>query len=168
MQASEFLSQIAIPTRCTQNWNSMQGSEQTKFCSTCHKQVHNLAAMTSEEIATLFREGEGEICGRIFRRPDGTVVTADCPPPAAPRRLWQLSLRSLVGIVTACAAGLGIGRVVPKEWLLPSPAPKRPLTVQTSEMMGMMMLPTPSAPAAAGSAVEGAETAACEAIDISQ
>ena len=37
----------------------------------------------------LLQEHEGSLCVQLFRRSDGTVVTADCPAP--PRRAWVLA-----------------------------------------------------------------------------
>jgi hypothetical protein len=93
--------------------------------------------MTSSEAIALIREKEGKLCGRIYRRADGTILTTDCQPPA-PRSLssWQLSMRSLVAIVTGCAAFLGVERLLPRDWYLPPPkasarpsAPLAPLPV---------------------------------------
>jgi hypothetical protein len=124
MQAMQLLDRITIPTPCRADWDSMQGDERSRFCSRCEKHVYNLTAMTAQESVALIREKEGKLCARFFRRPDGTVVTANCTP-AAPRKLspWQVSLRSVVGIVTCCATAMGIGRLIPKEWLDPPPKP---------------------------------------------
>ena len=146
MQATELLNQITIPTRCSQDWNSMHGSERARYCGVCQKHVYNLSSMTADEIESLFQSAGENPCGRIFERTDGTVVTADCPPPttAAKRNPWQVSLRAVIGIVTACATALGIGRVIPEEWFSPTP---KPTVTRKLEMMGKMMrMPIPANP----------------------
>jgi hypothetical protein len=39
--------------------------------------------MTAAEAAALIAGREGRLCARLFRRADGTVITADCPAVAA-------------------------------------------------------------------------------------
>ena len=57
----------------------MTGDERARFCGQCQKNVYNLSAMTRGQIETLVREKEGKFCGRFYRRPDGWMLTADCP-----------------------------------------------------------------------------------------
>jgi hypothetical protein len=54
--------------------------------------------MTLEEGLTLIREKEGEVCGRLTRRRDGTVLSADCPVGWA-ARVRQLRRRCVCGAV---------------------------------------------------------------------
>lgn len=57
----------------------MRGDEFTRFCDHCAKNVYNLSALTADAAISLIREKEGNLCGRFFRRADGTMLTADCP-----------------------------------------------------------------------------------------
>lgn len=69
--------QIASP--CKASWNAMAGDDRARFCSLCEKHVYNISALTSAEVSDLIRETQGEPCMRLYRRRDGTVLTADCP-----------------------------------------------------------------------------------------
>ena len=57
----------------------MTGDDRSRFCTQCEKNVYQLSGMTAEDIATLVLEKEGALCARFYQRPDGTMLTADCP-----------------------------------------------------------------------------------------
>lgn len=78
-RALPLLDDIAIATPCFVDWNSMVGDERVRFCGECQKQVYNLSNMNADEAEALVREREGDLCARLYRRADGTVLTADCP-----------------------------------------------------------------------------------------
>jgi hypothetical protein len=86
------LEQISVPIPCSVEWNSMTGDQQQRYCTQCRQQVYNLSAMTrdaAEEFiqahSVAIAEGTANgqqpaarLCVRLYRRPDGTVVTRDC------------------------------------------------------------------------------------------
>jgi hypothetical protein len=57
----------------------MTGDERTRFCDLCKLHVYNFAEMTSNEIRSLLIAKEGQVCGRIYQRTDGTIITRDRP-----------------------------------------------------------------------------------------
>ena len=83
---SKLLSRIVIETPCNQDWGKMQGNERKRHCSSCNKFVHNLSEMTTEEALKLL-EAREPVCVRLFRRPDGTVLTKECTPGKVKR--WR-------------------------------------------------------------------------------
>jgi len=99
----ELLSQVSVASPCTADWEEMIGDEHARYCAHCDKNVYNLSALTTEAAIDLIREKEGNLCGRFFRRADGTMLTADCPIGLhhrirGKRRLTMLSA-SLAGIL---------------------------------------------------------------------
>ena len=99
--------QIARP--CRADWNAMTGDERARFCGSCEKNVYDISQMTRAQAHQLIAQHEGGVCVRLYRRADGTVITADCPvgQTEKPRPLWQmlaglaaLSLASLAGCAT--------------------------------------------------------------------
>ncbi|MBX9690791.1 MAG: hypothetical protein K2Z81_00295, partial [Cyanobacteria bacterium] len=74
-----ILDDIEIASPCSANWDEMTGSERARFCAQCSKNVYNILDMTKQEAEALIFETEGEVCVRLFRRKDGTVITDDCP-----------------------------------------------------------------------------------------
>lgn len=79
MKTTFSVDNIQIASPCHARWNDMAGDERARFCRQCSKHVFNLSAMTRVQIETLVREKEGKFCGRLHRRADGTMLTADCP-----------------------------------------------------------------------------------------
>lgn len=75
----EILDSIQIAAPCPADWGQMAGDERARFCGQCQKHVYNLSAMSALDAVSLIREKEGHLCGRLFRRADGTVITSDCP-----------------------------------------------------------------------------------------
>jgi hypothetical protein len=57
----------------------MLGDDRTRFCDQCDKHVFNLAGMSRQEAEQVIFRSEGEVCVRLSRRADGTVITNDCP-----------------------------------------------------------------------------------------
>lgn len=93
------LDEVQIATPCRENWDEMSGDDRVRSCPACARSVYNIAAMTPAEAAALIVGREGRLCARIFRRPDGTVVTADCtavetavPPRPRLRRVHALAI----------------------------------------------------------------------------
>jgi hypothetical protein len=127
----DTIDQIEISSPCTVSWEEMRaaggagGDERVRFCGQCRQNVYNVEAMSRLEARRLIAAREGRVCVRILRRPDGTVVTADCWARlrAARRRgfLPFLSMMVLVGITELIAVGLGLCRL---KGLLAGPPPQ--------------------------------------------
>lgn len=93
MIARRMLGEIRIATPCSVPWNAMKGDDRVRFCDSCGKHVYNLEAIPTQESLDLIQKAEGRLCLRLYRRRDGTVITADCPVglrEAAARRLRNL------------------------------------------------------------------------------
>lgn len=73
--------ELRIASPCTSaEWSDMKGGDDyARLCKTCDKNVYNLSLMTLDEANELIREKEGKLCISLYRRFDGTVLTADCP-----------------------------------------------------------------------------------------
>jgi hypothetical protein len=74
-----MLDQIKIASPCTADWEQMQGTEQVRFCAECKKNVYNLSALSRRDAEALIKQTNGNLCARLYRRADGTVLTEDCP-----------------------------------------------------------------------------------------
>jgi Carboxypeptidase regulatory-like domain len=79
MKISSNLDRVHIATPCPASWEAMTGDDRVRFCDQCQLNVYNLSALTRIEAESLIASTEGRLCGRFFRRPDGTVLTKDCP-----------------------------------------------------------------------------------------
>ena len=89
-----ILDRIQIAAPCPASWEGMAGNDRARFCASCEKHVYNIAEMTTDEALLLLRDADGHACVQIYRRQDGTVLTADCPVglrARAARRLRRLA-----------------------------------------------------------------------------
>jgi hypothetical protein len=101
MPATLSLDVIDVARPCPADWNAMRGDDRSRYCDHCQKHVYDLSAMTREAAEALITEKEGNLCGRFYRRVDGTVITSDCGGG------WKLRARKLGTLVgVACAAVL--------------------------------------------------------------
>ncbi len=73
------LDNVRVASPCSADWESMYGDDQKRFCSDCKLNVYNLSGMTREDAERLVTNAEGRLCVRFYRRPDGTILTQDCP-----------------------------------------------------------------------------------------
>jgi len=111
------LEDLSIATPCKAAWSDMTqltaGDERIRFCGQCEKNVYNVVAMTRVEADQLIREKEGDLCIRLHKRADGTVITSDCPvgleKERLRHRLWAqvakatASLGLILGLLTGKA-----------------------------------------------------------------
>ena len=131
----DFLNRLQIASPCPADWAAMEGDDRARFCGQCEKHVYDFSKMTAAEGMALIREKEGKICGRLWRRADGTVITADCPVgartllarreaklPLAAAALAALSLSTL-----ACAP-----KMKPQATPSPAPTPRPQATMTTT------------------------------------
>ena len=114
----DAIDEIDISTPCTVSWDQMRprgGDGRVRYCGQCRQNVYNVEAMSRAEAHRLIAAREGRVCVRILRRPDGTVVTADCwARLRAARRhgvLPFLGMMVLVGLVELVAIGAGLSRL---------------------------------------------------------
>jgi hypothetical protein len=91
----------------------MRGDDRVRLCELCSKNVYNLSGLTAAEAAKVVSEAGGSLCVRLYRRGDGTVLTADCP--VGVRRALRRRLRKLAtaGLIVAAALWSAIRLHVP-------------------------------------------------------
>ena len=97
--------EIRIASPCEEKWESMRGDDRTRFCARCSLHVFNVKALSEQEVRALFQKTGGRVCGQIFQRPDGTVLTSDCPVGLA--RLRRKALAGLALVATILVALVG-------------------------------------------------------------
>jgi hypothetical protein len=57
----------------------MVGDDRVRYCKACEKSVYNLSALTRRQAEVLVAEHGGKLCARIYQRPDGSILTQNCP-----------------------------------------------------------------------------------------
>lgn len=116
-------------------WEEMRGGDRVRYCKKCELNVFNISALTREEALDLISEFEGRLCGRIYRRLDGTVITRDCPigmrgqrPIPVPVKIAAMVLVLLIPVMTMIVNRdfrRFVSRYVPEpvaEWIEPGPS----------------------------------------------
>ncbi|MBY0550754.1 MAG: hypothetical protein K2W95_25975 [Candidatus Obscuribacterales bacterium] len=101
-----YLDRIQIATPCSAKWEEMEGDDRSRFCNLCSLSVYNISDMTTKEaesfLADRLHRGE-RVCGNLFRRQDGTILTDDCP--VALRKLRdaaRLMRRKVASLLALC------------------------------------------------------------------
>ena len=99
------LDNLRVATPCPARWEDMHGDDSRRFCTDCSLHVYDFSKMTSEEVVTLVTETEGRVCGRLYRRADGRVITSDCPVGLA--RARRALARTTLKVAAVILVGLG-------------------------------------------------------------
>lgn len=99
---------IRVASPCPANWQAMTGDDHVRHCDQCDLDVFNFSEMTEKQIKSLLSQGRERVCGRIYRRADGTMLTRDCPVGfrAKVRRISRIAgaaLSAAVGFTPAIA-----------------------------------------------------------------
>jgi hypothetical protein len=73
------LQKLQVASPCYERWDNMKGDARTRHCASCKLNVYNIREMTTSEVKELVQRTSGQLCIRLYRRWDGTVLTRDCP-----------------------------------------------------------------------------------------
>jgi hypothetical protein len=87
----------------------MSGANSVRFCEQCQLRVYDFSQLTRREAESLVARTGGRICGRLYRRADGTVLTKDCPVGlrAFRRRVGRTAAASLAALLSLAANVFG-------------------------------------------------------------
>jgi hypothetical protein len=96
------LQKISIASKCRESWKKMEGEGAVRDCARCQSKVYNLSEMSETEAEALLARSE-DICVRLYRRRDGTIVTADCRPVPSRQRLAVLSIATAFSMASVGA-----------------------------------------------------------------
>src|SRR5215203_2536164 len=103
------LEHVKVAAPCPADWGRMVGDERVRYCNKCSLHVYNLSGMTRREAEALVTSAEGRLCVRFYRRPDGTILTRNCPVglSALKRRAAHAATATLTAVL-GFFAGLGL------------------------------------------------------------
>ncbi|HRG99904.1 MAG TPA: hypothetical protein PLR99_26845 [Polyangiaceae bacterium] len=97
------LDSLRVASPCSEPWANMKGTDQARHCTKCDKNVYNLSAMTRAEAELLLLESEERPCLQLWRRADGTLLTADCPVGAIRKKMRLLGIFVVGGTLAGAA-----------------------------------------------------------------
>lgn len=110
-QPLPVLSRVRIASPCTADWNKMTGDDRVRHCAQCDLDVFNLAELTTAEVEALIVAHTGRrLCGRIYQRADGTMLTQDCP--VGLERIRRGLIRVVAGVAAALVMVFGVLQVL--------------------------------------------------------
>jgi hypothetical protein len=137
-----LLDSVRIASQCNASWEKMQGDERVRFCGDCSKNVYNISAMAAEEAEALLASRlNGEICVRLYRRDDGTVLTEDCPVGVKKKRRRKLAFGIAgAGALAAAAVTSSLYRTQRTMGTVACPTP----VMGEPAVMGSVAAPVPS------------------------
>lgn len=104
---------IHIAAPCTEKWEAMTpvpGNDRQRHCATCKLNVFNTKELTEAELRALLTKTEGRVCGRVYQRADGTILTKDCPKGLALLRKRALAAVTMAGTLFLAVIGFGFFR----------------------------------------------------------
>lgn len=104
---SSILDNLQIAAPCPARWADMEGDDRVRFCQQCELHVYDLTNLAPTEVEDLVRTTEGRLCGRLFRRADGTLTAKNCPVGLRARlRRRVVSVASAVAALVLFVVGL--------------------------------------------------------------
>lgn len=157
---ASLLDDVRIASPCKASWDDMVGDDRVRFCGQCAKNVFNLSALSRDAAEALLRAADARqadsgagVCVRLYRRADGTVITADCPDGLR-RKKRRLALFGAVGAglmaAGAAATASTARRPMPVDVAVASPTvagpgeTSIPVTPVPFPLMGDVATPPPT------------------------
>lgn len=145
------LEHVKVAAPCPADWSKMVGDERVRYCDQCSLHVYNLSGMSRREAEALVTNAEGGLCVRYYRRPDGTILTQNCPVglSALKRRAAHAAtatMTAVLGFFAALGLNFGVDRALSPSIMEESAVPA-PL-IPALDMSGGHAAPAPSADAA--------------------
>lgn len=103
------INKLRIASPCSADWETMSGNDRKRSCDLCRLNVYNFSEMTAKEVENLIAKSEGRICGRFYKRADGTILTKDCPVGlrAYQKRVARFAGAALTAILGLFSASFG-------------------------------------------------------------
>jgi hypothetical protein len=102
------LESVRIAHPRTEKWQDMIGDDRMRRCQRCSLDVYDVSAMPRREAEALIADShhagrDRRRCLRLFRRADGTVMTADCPVGQRRKQATRVAAAALALGGTAAA-----------------------------------------------------------------
>ena len=126
------LEHVKVAAPCPAVWGKMVGDERVRYCDRCSLHVYNLSRMTRREAEALVTNAEGHLCVRYYRRPDGTILTRNCPVglSALKRRAAHAAtatMTAVLGFFAALGLNFGVDRALSPSIMEESAVPAPPI-----------------------------------------
>jgi len=102
-----LLERARVASPCPMKWDDLTptGENAIRHCEACGLNVHNFAELTARQAEALLQHAAetGErLCGVLWRRADGTIITRNCPVG------WRAARQRAVRAASRVAAAIGL------------------------------------------------------------
>ncbi|QYJ06072.1 hypothetical protein [Qipengyuania flava] len=94
---------VAFPEPCGEQWDQMAPRGCNRHCAACDTEIHDLAALTADEIEALANSGE-KVCVRAHVAEDGTVATRSASS-SGKRRVVAAAVGASLSLAACQTAG---------------------------------------------------------------
>jgi hypothetical protein len=102
--------QLRIASPCSEPWDAMVGDARVRRCAACKLNVFNARELTEVELVAMLKAANGgRVCGRLFQRRDGTILTKDCPTGVAALRRRVVAAVTMSVALALTALGVRFG-----------------------------------------------------------
>lgn len=95
MKKSAF--KITIPKPCHENWQAMTPEAKGRFCQKCAKTVHDFSQKTDRQIAKIYQDNDGKVCGRFHKKQLNRSIAPYKPAPKQGN--WTMAGMVLSGVL---------------------------------------------------------------------
>lgn len=145
-----LLQNVRVAAPCPMRWEDLTptGDSHTRHCDRCNLNVHNLSGITAGAAEALLRSSlnpdgtAARVCAAVFRRADGTVLTADCPVGVAALR--AKARRAAVRVAAAVGLTAAVSWAAARAGGGAPFAHAQPLTAAARALRGQPVLGAPS------------------------
>lgn len=100
-QKRSILDDVSIASPCPVKFEQMTGDEKIRFCDLCQLNVYNVSQMTRIEAEELLNDKSDQVCLRLYRRKDGTLITKDCPVGKRFSDRIKFKIRSIAAVIVS-------------------------------------------------------------------
>lgn len=101
----DLLANVMIASPCNIGWENMTGDEKARQCGECNKTVYDTSAMTAEEVLAVVQRNN--VCLKLYRRADGTIIVDDCPKALRQVRVQIKAISKIVASICGFFIGCG-------------------------------------------------------------
>jgi hypothetical protein len=128
------LGRVRPASRCQAHWDDMVGDERTRFCGQCGRNVFHPWVNPFVGVGAGLGTESGKPPLRLYRRSDGTLLTADCPVAVRRRRHR----------IAACTALLTCTLAAVFKWSSPPPLARtgQPCALRSPDHSVLLSQPT--------------------------
>lgn len=100
---------LKVENPCTEQWNSMNVSENGRYCMACEKVVIDMTTWSDQQFIDFFNRNTGAVCGRVKRHKTNQWIQGYTPPVKSTRYKYKKLLAFLISCFSLSMNSLAFG-----------------------------------------------------------